>query len=70
MDNAVTPLVDIWAMGIILYGMLYGTLPFNGETNKEVIEEICGSKLHLPDKPIISLECKDCILRCLEPDPK
>lgn len=24
MDKAVSPLVDVWAMGIILYGMLVG----------------------------------------------
>lgn len=27
-QSKVTPLVDVWAMGIILYGMLFGTLPF------------------------------------------
>lgn len=28
----ITTSVDIWAMGIILYKMLFGNVPFNGKT--------------------------------------
>ena len=35
--------VDVWAMGVILFGMLVGYLPFKGNTNAEKIQAIRNS---------------------------
>lgn len=38
--NLIGPPIDIWALGITLFAMLYGYLPFNGESFCEIKENI------------------------------
>lgn len=59
---------DIWSCGIILYAMLSGFLPFEGENNKILFKNIikCEPNLnHFKDD-----EIKDLIKNLLNPDPK
>ena len=39
---------DIWCCGIILYGMLCGYLPFDGDDNQEIFEQIIECNLEFP----------------------
>ena len=61
------PMVDVWALGCILYGMLFGDLPFNGKTNKETIEKIIEANWKIPEdfKDKISEECIDLLSKLL-----
>jgi 3-phosphoinositide dependent protein kinase-1 len=33
--------VDVWALGVLLYELFTGATPFNGDSEEEVLEEIC-----------------------------
>ena len=70
LPNAITTAVDIWAMGCMMFGMLFGDLPFSSKNAEEVIEKVKTGNFTFPKIPKISEEAKDIINLMLTIDPK
>jgi tetratricopeptide (TPR) repeat protein/tRNA A-37 threonylcarbamoyl transferase component Bud32/TolB-like protein len=67
----ITPAVDVYAFGIVLYEMVSGTVPFLADSVlataiKRLKEPPASPRLHVPD---LDPRWEQAILRCLERDP-
>ncbi len=62
---------DIWAFGCVLYEMLTGNRPFDGETVSDSIGKILQTEADLSALPARTPPAvRELIARCLEKDPK
>lgn len=64
--------IDVWSIGVIMYILLCGWPPFNGETEKEIFNNILKAPIDFVSDPWpqISEGAKDCVNKMLVRDPK
>ncbi|KAJ2557718.1 hypothetical protein EV175_001176 [Coemansia sp. RSA 1933] len=48
-SNVITPAIDIWAIGVTLYCLIYGRVPFQASTEFELFNIIPHKQLEFPD---------------------
>ncbi|KAI8806102.1 kinase-like domain-containing protein [Cladochytrium replicatum] len=61
--------IDVWAMGVTLYCMVFGQVPFIAETEFELFQVICKSPLEFPEGIAVHPQLIDLFVRLLEKDP-
>ena len=59
--------VDMWSAGVVLFAMLYGTVPFKAGSMKELHQVILRGKFNMKDD--ISEEARDLLSKILQPNP-
>lgn len=71
-DGGHTFAVDWWAFGVLLHEMLFGCVPFDGNTNEDIFRAINASasgKLKLPKNSMVSKAARKLVRGLLTHDP-
>ena len=64
-----SPALDVWAIGLMFYAMLYGTLPFYSEDESDLIQQIKKNNVYYPPEIPVTAEAKKVLASMLEKDP-
>lgn len=56
-----TPAIDVWAIGVMFYAMIYGTLPFMADNERDLVKSIKNDTVKFPKTHPITPEGKEVI---------
>jgi len=59
---------DVYGLGTVLFEMLYGRRPFDGESFQDLFFSIITAPLRLPEEPTVDERIKALLRQCLEKD--
>ncbi|XP_036295517.1 testis-specific serine/threonine-protein kinase 1-like [Pipistrellus kuhlii] len=59
---------DIWSLGVILYIMVCGSMPYDDSNIKKMLRIQKEHRVNFPRSKHLTKECKDLIYRILQPD--
>ena len=61
--------MDVWAMGVMVYAMIFCRTPFDGDEKEEIRNKIMNERHRYPRSIPVTPECKEFIDACLKKDP-
>ena len=67
--STANPSLDVWAIGIMIYSMLFNKSPFNGNSKDEIKHKITNSTPTIPKRKPITQECHRFMMACLNKNP-
>ncbi|KAK9369533.1 kinase-like domain-containing protein [Lipomyces kononenkoae] len=66
----ITNKIDIWALGVTLFCLLYGRCPFTADNEFELFNVIATDPLVFPETPFVPESAKNLLQNLLEKDPE
>jgi len=55
--SVASPAMDVWAIGIMLFCMIFNKYPFSGTTKDEIKAKITGAAYALPKTKLLTKDC-------------